>query len=89
VRLPILAVMAIALLSASAAQASALHRLEAQFTSMNDKEVVVKNKSGKRYRLKRDLLKKSDFEMLTKKSNGKFVKFTVISRAIINEKGKQ
>lgn len=87
-RLPILAFVAAALLS-PAAQASALYRMEAKFTSMTEKELVVRNKTGKRIRLHRDQVKKSDFETLTKKSNGKFVKFSVLSQAIINEKGKQ
>jgi hypothetical protein len=63
--------------------------METRFTSMTDKEVVVRNKSGERIRLHRNLIKKTDLDLLTKKSNGKFVTISVISRAIINEKGKQ
>lgn len=86
-RLPILALMATSLLS-SAAHASALHRMETKFASMTADEVVVRNKSGKKIRLHRELIKKSDLDLLSKKSNGKFVTISVLSRAIIKEKGK-
>lgn len=83
-----LAILAATLFS-PLAQAGALYRMETKFTSMNETEVVVRNKNGKRIRLQRDLLSKSDIELLAKKSNGKFVTISVLSRAIINEKGIQ
>jgi len=79
----------LATLLSSSAQASALFRLETKFASMNEKEVVVRNKNGERIRLRRDLLKKSDLDLLSKKSNGKFVTISVLSRAIIKEEGKK
>lgn len=87
-RLPLFALLA-AILFSPAAQASALYRMETKFASMSEHEVVVRNKNGQRIRLQRGLLKKSDIDLLSKSPNGKFVTISVLSRAIIQEKGKQ
>lgn len=83
-----LAILAFTLLTPTA-KASALFRMETKFASMTEKEVVVRSKSGERIRLRRDLLKKSDVDLLSKKSNGKFVTISILSQAIIKEESKQ
>lgn len=75
----------IGFLTASGAEASALYKMNVKFASTTDKEIVVRNKLGKRIWLKKNLLKKSDQTLLEKKSNGKFVTVAVLSSAVIKK----
>jgi hypothetical protein len=73
------------LLTASGAEASALYKMNVKFASMTKKEIVVRNRLGKRIWLKRDLIKKSEQNLLEKKSQGKFVTVAVLSSAVIKK----